>query len=1107
MIDDNPRIWHLASNVGAPSMTFRRSLHPVGRLIALATVLALASLHPLDAQTRNERSTAPPSAPARVTGKSASRLDELDRQIDRLQVAGRFSQALAPAREALQMRTKLQGAGHWETVAARRRSELLARLARLPADGRRATGTAYGEAAQAIDMDKKGQYREAEPLLRAQVEAFGRWLGEDHFETARAYDILGVNLFHQGRYADAVPLLQKALDVRRKAYGEEHPNTATSCNDLAICLSRQARYADALPLLRKALEIDRKAYGEEHPYTATAYNNLALNLTRQARHAEALPLLQKAVELLRKLHGEDHPSTATAYNNLALNLQNQGRYADALPLYQKALDIRRKTLGDQHPETAQARHNLAGLLDRQGRYAEAEPLLMEALTIHRVASGENHPETAAAYNSLALNLRHQERYADALPLFQKALDVRRTVLGEDHPDTATACSNLALDLDALGRHAEARPLLQKALDVRRRVLGESHPLTATAYNNLAVNLSLQGRPADALPLLQKALEIDRHACGEDHPDTALAYRNLAMNLMDLGRIPEAIRQGTAAAESFERSRRVLSSSGLGRSQAIGVDPLPALVTALASQGQAREAWRRWESSLGRGLLDDLSARQLRPLTPDQRGREEALLGQIQQLDERIGSLIARRGPGAQDRDVLDRLRRQRNTLNGQLVELEQAFEAQYGALGGQRASLEDVKAALPPDAALVGWVDVRGRNGRTSLHWACLVGPRGEPTWARVPGTGPAGAWTDQDDRRPGQLRAALRTRGPGWRELAEQLARQRLAPLDPQLGRVRRLIVLPSPDLAGVPIEVLLAAWSDRRPPSVSYAPSGTMFAQLVKGKADRSRATKLLAVGDPLYDQSPTNPVPRLPGTRREVLAIAALFPPTAATILLGAEATEGAVQRLAALGELADHRYLHFATHGSVDPAVAMSSALILGPDAGGRRPSAIAAAESDGRITAEQILNTWTLDADLVVFSACQTGLGRQAGGEGYLGFAQALFIKGARSLVLSQWNVSDVATALLMARFYRNLLGQRPGLSRPMPRAEALDEAKQWLRNLTQEEATRQLTAIQQDGAKEPPAVPNGPPATQPPPRPAPTGPRPFEHPQFWAPFILIGDAS
>jgi CHAT domain-containing protein len=54
--------------------------------------------------------------------------------------------------------------------------------------------------------------------------------------------------------------------------------------------------------------------------------------------------------------------------------------------------------------------------------------------------------------------------------------------------------------------------------------------------------------------------------------------------------------------------------------------------------------------------------------------------------------------------------------------------------------------------------------------------------------------------------------------------------------------------------------------------------------------------------------------------------------------------------------------------------------------------------------------------------------------------------------------------------------------------------------------TRELTAIQQDGAKPPPAVPGGSPVTRPPPRPAPTGPRPFEHPQFWAPFILIGDA-
>jgi CHAT domain-containing protein len=129
--------------------------------------------------------------------------------------------------------------------------------------------------------------------------------------------------------------------------------------------------------------------------------------------------------------------------------------------------------------------------------------------------------------------------------------------------------------------------------------------------------------------------------------------------------------------------------------------------------------------------------------------------------------------------------------------------------------------------------------------------------------------------------------------------------------------------------------------------------------------------------------------------------------------------------------------------------MSSTIILTPDPD--RAADPTAPETDGRITAEQIVRTWELDADLVVLSACESGLGRYADGEGYLGFAQALFVKGARSLVLSLWKVDDKATALLMTRFYQNLLGHRAGLSQPLPKAAALDEAKQWLRNLAVEE--------------------------------------------------------
>ncbi len=232
------------------------------------------------------------------------------------------------------------------------------------------------------------------------------------------------------------------------------------------------------------------------------------------------------------------------------------------------------------------------------------------------------------------------------------------------------------------------------------------------------------------------------------------------------------------------------------------------------------------------------------------------------------------------------------------------------------------------------------------------------------------------------------------------------------------------------------------------------------------------------------------RLPGTRREVEAVARLFPAGTVTTLMGEQACESTVQDLARSGRMKAFRYLHFATHGESDPRHAYRSALILAPDPD--RSADPLAFDSDGTITAEQIARTWELDADLVVLSACESGLGRAAGGEGYLGFAQPLFAKGARSLVLSLWKVDDDATALLMTRFYQNLLGTRAGLKSPLPKAEALAEAKAWLRGAGPEEVGAALAALPRGSIVRREAVAPKPAA------------RPYEDPTYWAGFILIG---
>ena len=129
-----------------------------------------------------------------------------------------------------------------------------------------------------------------------------------------------------------------------------------------------------------------------------------------------------------------------------------------------------------------------------------------------------------------------------------------------------------------------------------------------------------------------------------------------------------------------------------------------------------------------------------------------------------------------------------------------------------------------------------------------------------------------------------------------------------------------------------------------------------------------------------------------------------------------------------------------------------------------------------MTAGEILREWDLAADLVTLSACETGLGKEISGEGLVGFAHAFLQAGARSLLVSLWEVPDLATSLLMQRFYENRLGkygdERHGhTGGPMPKAEALREAKRWLREYRAE-----------------------------------GGERLYEHPYFWSGFILIGDA-
>jgi tetratricopeptide (TPR) repeat protein len=1077
------------------------ALRQLGRHIALASILSSTML--AHGQTPGTKA-APAQDQDRVRAE-LQRVMKLHETIDRLRLTGQFGDALETARElsaaykGLKGHT-LWGEPLWDEPGAKRLVASLERIVAMPAGD-------------------QARLAEAERLV----------------ERARQH-------YDQGRYDEAEPLYRDALAIRRDLLGKRDPDTAFVCHQLAINLGDQNRYTESETLFREALDIWRQTLGEGHPNTSSAYANLALVLDSRGRYAEAEPLCRAAIELARRSGGEFDLQAAAFGHILALNLDHQGRHAEAEPLYQSAVKSLRRWVGPRTRGLAKASDNQATNLFEQGRLAEAEQACRAALEIFKARLGDRHIDTARAYTNLGAILSNQGRLAEAEQASRTALEIYRATSGERHADTSGAYINLAVDLRRRGRHAEAEPLYRKALAIRRDALGEGHLDTALATCELAANLADQGRYAEAHGLWQQA------------------------------------------AGALEDARLLLSLQGLDRAlTAPRLAPWPALAALSARSGRpSEEAWRWYEAGLGRALWDELSDRRLRPLDERERRRHEELVERIGVLDQQIGRLTGSPAPNGADAERLKQLRGHRTQLSQEYREFVRHLEQAYEPAGGRIYDLEAIRRHLPPDTALVGWLDLEAHSKAADPdgeHWAFGLRHRGGSRVVKIVGTGTAGGWTEQDTRRGERLRQRLAQGQDGWQAIARDLAHQRLGPLaslidgsDPAgLPPVRRLVVLPSPDLDGVPIELLIQArWPDSGI-VVSRVSSGTLFAWLRQrgGDGDAPRAHRLLAIGDPVFDRpgSPAGPslpdhglliglvepasaaaqfgfragevllsfagadlrleadlqaarnahpkgdVPlvtwdrgqtrtvnvrsdtlhglhfdprqapialgesrqrgqldalrrddgsehwrRLEGTAEEVRSIATVFGPGASEVRLRSKASEQELDHLARTGALARFGYIHLATHGQADERQAFRSRLILARDTLPDPLGQLLAGRPifDGSLTAAEIRRTWRLNANLVTLSACETGLGRHAFGEGYLGFAQALISSGSRSVVLSLWKVDDQATALLMTRFYQNLLGRRDGLDGPVPKTEALDEAKRWLRGLTAEQIDRTL---------------------------------------------------
>jgi CHAT domain-containing protein/tetratricopeptide (TPR) repeat protein len=951
---------------------------------------------------------------------------------------------------------------------------------------------------QADALYEKGRYAEAEPLYKRSLAIREKALGPDHPDVAASLNNLALLYDQQGRQVDAEPLYKQALVIWEKALGPDHPDVATALNNLALLYDAQGRYADAEPLYRRSLVIREKILAPDDPNITYPLNNLALLYKKQGRYAEAEPLYKKALVVFEKALGPEHPDVATALNNLAVLYDSEGRYADAEPFLKRSLAIFEKALGPEHPNVATALNNLAALYESEGRYADAEPLYKRSLAIREKALGPDHPDVATSLNNLANLYNSQGRYADAEPFYQRSLAIIEKALGPDHLDVATPLNNLAFYYYSQGRYADAEPLHKRSLAIREKALGPEHPDVAQSLNNLALLYNSQGRYAEAKPLYERSLAIWEKALGPEHSNVATSLNNLANLYNNQGRYADALPIVRRTIASRQAKKWSSFPALIGAEKFNLIDQKRSFadsydVLQFTSSSAAAEAVTKLAQRFAAGTSE------LATLVR----RDQDLSTETEKTDK---SLIAAfsKAPNERNQAAEDRLRIRLAEIKteadkGQSV-LSQKFPDYVALSKPQPLTLQDTQKLLADDEAVLAF-DIGDKN---SYAW---VVTRTDGFWTEIPTA------TKALNEQVQQLRQSLafKTTEPYDAALAHKIYQETFGPIAAKIAGKKRLSIVTNGALTSIPFGVLVTSdpsgkslkaidWLIRSY-AVTVIPS-IYSLKTMRAQGSISNAAKpMIAFADPVFSKMARKEaqaqqvglrslpslyqgsqidikalgemLPPLPGTRKEVQAIARELGVGSMEIKLGLDATETVVKQ----SKLDQYKIVYFATHGLVSgelekfSRVKVEPALVLTiPD----NPTEL----DDGLLQASEIAEL-KLNADWAVLSACNTASAGAVGAEALSGLARAFLYAGAKSLIVSHWEVDDQVTAKLMTKIFL-LMRNNPKLSH----GEALQQAM--------------LAIIENAGSGSSEAR-------------GLVQPEPQEdaafHPRLWAPFVVVGEPA
>jgi len=887
--------------------------------------------------------------------------------------------------------------------------------------------------------------------------------GEVSSEYANTLNILAISYHRIGDFKKAIELGNKSVEIFEKTLGKRHPEYAMYISDIADFYLSLGDYSKAVELCTKAMGIQKEILGERHHDYAILLDKISSIYRNLGDYSKALDFGNEALNIKKETLGENHLEYATSLNNLSIIYFHLGDYSKALEYESRVIEIHNSTIGENHPEHAKDLNNLAGYYSYLGDYSRAVQLGNKAIEIQRKALGENNPDYARYLSNLAVYYSNIEDYSKAIEYGTKALEIRKSTLGDRHPLLSLTLLGLSYYYSQLGDFSKAEEFANMALYIQKETLGENHPDYAYTLARLSLVQFYLGNHSKAIELINKTLNIQRESLGENHPNYARSLEQLSAFYTFEGDYSKAYLYNkenvsinyTNILHLFSNASNNLRTSYWNTRTSTFTDYYPYLSMKSPSSCSTTDLYDK-SALFAKGLLLTTEMEMNRLI--QESGDEEALRmfeelrHQRFQLQKLYETPLSKRYLDA------DSLAQVADQLERKLVVRSKVYGDFTKKL---RTTWQDVQKSLTEDEIAIEFLSFNV-YGTDSTMVAALT--------------------LRKDDKEPkfvplfelGQLQGVSDTE----HFICSEVARLVWEPLQKELRGIRRIYFSPAGVLHTIAIEYTPGMEEyemcrlsttreiiDIKASAVAADEVGAAAALYGGVDYETMNSTKLVLSTE---TQNPSTSdaftrefslsqhrafvdsldlrgqsISYLPSTLDEVKSIQASLEGSrrSAKVYVGPEATETSLKSLSGHSP----NVLHLATHGfyftekqskkhdnllfltdndqrsgDMEDKTLTRSGLFMAGANKVLEGENVPMDSDDGILTAREISRLDLRGTDLVVLSACETGKGDIKQGEGVFGLQRSFKKAGAKTIVMSLWNVSDLPTQMLMTEFYKNL---------------------------------------------------------------------------------------